>query len=102
MARAVVGAVLLAYLPGDAWGRVALPGARGIERIVLSVGLSLALMVLLLYAGAVALRMTLTPTHAVWLSLGTTLMAWGLLLGRRARLQPRVARDASTPPDPRG
>lgn len=71
-ARAVVGAILLAWLPGYVWTRLLVPGLRALERFLFAVGLSVALMVLALYLGNILLEVRVTPVHAVWWALFLT------------------------------
>jgi uncharacterized membrane protein len=87
-ARALAGALLLAFIPGYAWARVLLPERAGwAARLVTSVGLSIALVILGLSVADAALGVRITAVHSVWLSLALTLAAVAIPLARALRVR---------------
>lgn len=86
--RAVLGAAVMGYVPGRLWVAVLMPGARGVERFLASIVLSVALMVLALYLGNVLLHIPVTGGSALGWSAGLSLLAAGILLA--PRLQDRL------------
>lgn len=73
--RAAVAIGLLAWLPGYAWTRALIPRLTRVERFVLSVTLSVALVTLALFLGNVLLGIRVSGAHAVWYSLFFTAVA---------------------------
>lgn len=89
--QAVGGLILLAFLPGFTWSRALLPHLRGLERIVISIGLSVALLTIVLYAGSVLAQIDVSASHAVWTALALSAAGAGataLLAGRERETPP--------------
>jgi uncharacterized membrane protein len=86
--RAVGGIVLLALLPGWVWSLLLLPTLGRMDRLVVSIALSIALMVLALYLGSAVAGIAVTATHAVWWSATLTLAAWAALGLQRRKPTP--------------
>jgi len=63
--RALAAIVLLAWLPGYAWSRVFLRQIEGVERLVLSVALSICLVTLALILGDLLLGIDVSGRSAV-------------------------------------
>lgn len=86
--RFILGALLLAWLPGYAWTRVLLPALGRVERHVYAVALSVASLTLLLYLGNVLLDIPIGPVTGVLEALLLTAAALAVPLARtlRARL----------------
>lgn len=80
--RFVVGAAILAWLPGYVWTRVLLPRLDAMERFVVAVAFSVTTVTLFLYGGNVA--------FGVRISAGMALL--GALLITAAGLVPFLAR----------
>lgn len=83
VARAAIGIVLMAWLPGYVWTRALLPDLAGLPRFVVAVLLSVALMMLALYGGNALLGIAVSGAHATWYSLLLTALAVGVLAARR-------------------
>ena len=99
--RAIVAVALLAFAPGYAWSLVLLPRvASRVERFVLGVGLSVAILVLALYVGNVALRIPISGATALVESALLTAAALGVREARRRRA--RGEPDAVPPPQDEG
>lgn len=84
MLQALAAVTLLAFLPGSAWSFALLPELSRIARLVASVALSIALMVLALYLGSAVAGINVSGAHAIWWSLALTLAGAALWLHRRA------------------
>lgn len=98
-AQAILGVALLAYAPGRAWVGILLPGLRGaIERFVFSVGLSVAIVALLVTLGDIAFNVPVRPATVVAWALSATLA--GLAPRLYARLD-AVVTGVLSPPDSR-
>src|SRR5512146_282153 len=90
--RAAAGSLLLFVVPGLAWSFVAFRRLRPLERAVLSVGLSIAVVTLTMLVANLILGMRLSGLNAVIVTLGATAVAGVWLLVRfeleRAKKRP--------------
>ena len=107
VARIVAAIALLCWLPGYAWGRALLPKMARLERAVVSVGLSIAMMTLALYVASLS-TIPLDAATAIWLALALAAAAVVLPLSRwilaqisRGPLGP-AASPTRPPPSPGG
>lgn len=91
--RALFGAALLAWLPGYAWSHVLLPRLAPLERFVVAVALSVALVTLYLYGGNVLFGLRISAAGGVWGALLLTAAAAAVPLARilRRRLEARLS-----------
>lgn len=90
VARALAMTFILAFLPGYLWMRVALPEVRGLTRFTLSIALSIAMVVLMLYMGSYLFDARVSGAHAVLDALAISLAAVAFHL--RGSLPDRLAR----------
>lgn len=97
--RAIVGLVLVAWLPGWAWTRALVPDLDALQRALFSVGLSVALITLALYLGNVVLGIRVEVATAVAWSVGLTLAGLAAGAWRRSRSSPRSAGPHPPAPD---
>lgn len=88
LARALAGIALLAILPGWVWSRALFPALARLERLVLSVALSVALLAIALYVGNVVLGVRLSAAAAILWTAALVLAGWALM-ALRARPAPR-------------
>ena len=75
--RAIVAIILIFFLPGFAWSFVFFTSEQinRLERFVLSIGLSIAMVTVSMYALNLALDIKVTGTNAVFDILGLTFIA---------------------------
>jgi uncharacterized membrane protein len=75
LARALVFAPLLAFVPGYAWIVVLAPQIRGLARLAIGIVLSIALVMLALFGGSVLLHARVSGANAVMDAVALTLVA---------------------------
>lgn len=81
--RGLVGIALLAFLPGWVWTRALLPTLSRLETALVAIGLSVAMMVFVLYVGSAVFSIAVTATHAVWWALALMAAGWVVWVARR-------------------
>lgn len=91
--RFVAGALLLGLLPGFVWVRVLLPKLALIEQVVLGVVVTIAALVLALYAGNLLLNIPIKPATGLIEAIAITVAGLAVPLARRLRA--RLDRSAS-------
>ena len=91
--RAILGFILVFFLPGFAWTLVFFSRLNIIERIALSFGLSMAAVTLSIIVLHVLLGMRITGINALLYITVITVIAFGLYLLKRYLWGPPRARD---------
>lgn len=82
---AILALTVLAWLPGHMWVRAFVRGIDALERFVLSVALSVALLILALYLGNVVFGVRISAANATWYALALAAAPAGVILARRVR-----------------
>ena len=85
--RAILGFVLVFFLPGFAWTFVFFKQINVVERVTLSVGLSIALIVLSLMSLNVLFGMRINGLNAVLVIAAITILAVGVYYLKRLMIQ---------------
>jgi uncharacterized membrane protein len=91
--RAVLGFALVFFLPGFAWTLVFFSRVNNIERIALSLGLSIALVTLSIFALNVLFHMKINGANALLTIIVITVIPAGIYLFKRLRTRQTRASD---------
>ena len=83
--RAIIGFVLVFFLPGFAWTLVIFRNITVLERVVLSIGLSIALVTLSVIGLNMALHMKINGANALLVIIVLTVIPAGIYLLMRLR-----------------
>ena len=81
--RAILGVVLVFFLPGFAWTLVFFKGINAIERIALSVGLSIAAVTLSILALHILLDIRITGSNSLLIIIVITVIALAVYFVQR-------------------
>lgn len=80
---AFLAVAILAWLPGYVWVRTLVRGVDRLERFVLSVAVSIALLVLTLYLGNAVFGARISAANAIWYALALAAAPAGVVVARR-------------------
>jgi len=81
--RAIVGSIIVFFVPGFAWTLALFSKINNIERIALSIGLSIASVTLSVLAVNLIFRVKITGTNALLIILVITVIPLGIYLVKR-------------------
>ena len=91
--RAILGVLLVFFLPGFAWTYVLFRRVNIIERLVLSIGLSIVLVTLSLIVLHVLFGMSITGNNALLTIIVITIIAVAVILLKRWRRRQKAQDD---------
>lgn len=83
--RGIFGFVLVFFIPGFAWTLVLFHRLNVLERVVLSFGLSIAVVTLSIFALNTLLHVSITTLHSLLIILAITVVALGIYAFQRFR-----------------
>ncbi len=88
--REIVGGIIVLFLPGFAWTLALFNKINNVERIALSVGLSIASVTVSVLAANLLFNISITGTNALIIIAVITVIALGIYLIRRLRRKPDI------------